>query len=290
MFPWVFGFTWQAGHLIFLGIFYSVAAVIFTTFIAAAKRSVRTIKSGGVDEISWHDDFAELPASTKVCRHTISGELQSRICPNGFDCRICQLHPELVLAKAASKHLTKAQKSSRGHDDAIFGLNMPTDRLYHRGHTWVKKGNDGTLTVGLDDFGRKIIGNPDAVDLPEIGTELEVNGTGWLFEKDGTMIRVLSPVEGKVIEIGNGESESSRDGKDFYLRVEPKNGIDLRHLLKGEEIRPWITREMERLESMLSSENVGLSLADGGELVSDLPKSYPEVDWDNVLGEVFLEP
>jgi hypothetical protein len=93
----------------------------------------------------------------------------------------------------------------------------------------------------------------------------------------------LSPVDGKVVAVGGSE-------KDFYLRVRPKNGIDLRHLLKGGEIYAWIMQEMERLEKMLSSEKIGLSLADGGELVNDLPKNYPEVDWDNVLGEMFLEP
>lgn len=191
---------------------------------------------------------------------------------------------------------------------------MPLDRLYHRGHTWVKKSHDGTLAIGIDDFAKRIIGKADTVVLPKIGSELEVNGTGWFVEKNGIKIRILSPVEGKVIELGNGEmanrrsgetenvpqrdpfgrgigeSENRRDGDDFYIRVKPKDGIDLRHLLKGAEIRAWIMREMERLETMLSSENVGISLADGGEMVNDLTKNYPEVDWDNVLGEMFLEP
>lgn len=283
MFPWVFGFTWQTGNLIFLGIFYSVVVVIFATFIIAARRSVKDLKLDNLDGLSWHTDFNELPASARVCRHVISGELQNRICPNGFDCRICDLHPKLVLAKAVSTNVAKVSKPSQGCDESIFGLDMPTDRMYHRGHTWVKKEYGGTLTIGLDDFGKRIIGKPDIVELPKIGADLEVNGTGWLFEKDGTKIRVLSPAEGKVIATGNGE-------KGFYLRVKPKDGIDLRHLLKGAEIRPWIMREMERLEEMLSSEKVGISLADGGELVNDLPKNYPEVDWDNILGEMFLEP
>ena len=100
MFPWVFGFTWQTGNLIFLGIFYSVVVVIFSTFVIATKRAAKNIESNEVDELSWHDAFADLPASAKVCRHVINGELQHRTCPNGFDCRICELHPELVLENA----------------------------------------------------------------------------------------------------------------------------------------------------------------------------------------------
>jgi hypothetical protein len=278
--------------LIFLGIFYSVVVVIFTTFIVATRRSSKNLKADHADEIAWHDDFVELPGSSKVCRHVISGELEHRVCPNGFDCRICELHPKLVLESAINPARVQIQKgptvstdfgNPRRVENSIFGLDMPTDRMYHRGHAWVKKEHDGTLTVGLDDFAKRIIGKPATVVLPKIGSELEVNGTGLLFEKDGAKIRVLSPAEGKVVATSNGD-------KDFYIRVKPRNGIDLRHLLKGDEIRPWIMREVERLEEMLSSEKVGVSLADGGELVNDLPKNYPEVDWDNVLGEVFLEP
>lgn len=280
MLPWVFGFTWQAGNLIFLGIFYSVVVVIITSFIVAASRSTNNLKPARVGEILWHDSFADLPSSSKVCRHVITGELQNRICPNGFDCRICDLHPKLVLESAITSARVPDIKKA---DNSIFGLNMPADRLYHRGHAWAKREHDGTLTVGLDDFAARVIGKPEKVELPKIGAEVEVNGTGWTFQKDGARIRVLSPVDGKVIAVGSGD-----DG--FYLRVKPGNGIDLRHLLKGTEIRPWIMREMERLEEMLSSEKVGLSLADGGELVNDLPKNYPAVNWDSTLGEMFLEP
>ncbi|HUI29908.1 MAG TPA: glycine cleavage system protein H [Candidatus Acidoferrales bacterium] len=278
MFPWVFGFKWQTGNLIFLGIFYSVVTVIFSTLIIAARRAIKNI-GGSRDfaSISWYEDFSELPAPAKVCRHVISGELEKRICPNAFDCRVCELHPGLLLEKAIPNgHKREIRNSS------ILGLNMPADRLYHRGHTWVKKEHDGTLTVGLDDFASKIIGTPDIIEFPKVGTKLEVNGTGWFFEKGGTRVRVLSPVEGKVISTGNGEN-------GFYIGVKPQNGIDLRHLLKGSEIGPWIMHEVERLETLLTIEKVGIIFADGGELENDLSKNYLEADWDKVLGEMFLE-
>jgi len=211
VFPWVFGFTWTTGNVIFLGIFYSVVVVIFTTFIIAARRTLTKIKAKHVDEIAWHSDFEDLPISAKTCRHVISGELDKRTCPNGFDCRVCDLHPKLVFANAIS---TKAQSGTSKNSQLMYGLNMPADRLYHRGHTWVKKEKDGTLSVGLDDFGRKVIGETEGVELPEIGSKLQVNGTGWYFKKADTKIRVLSPVEGNVIETGNG-------GKGFYLKVKP---------------------------------------------------------------------
>ena len=279
MFPWIFGFSWQPGSLIFLGIFYSVVVVVIATLIVAARRSEKNLQAGRASDISWRDEFAELPAPAKVCRHVFTGEVKDEICTIGFDCRNCELHSTLVLEKA----INPAKTDLDANGEPVFGLDMPTDRLYHRGHTWVKKERDGTLTVGLDSFAARIVGKPDLVALPKIGTRLRVNGTGWLIEKHGTKIRVLSPVEGKVIAVGSSE-------KDFYLRVKPEGEIDLRHLLKGAEIRTWIVHEVERLQAALAAENVGVSLTDGGELVNDLAKNYPKVNWDNVLGEVFLEP
>ncbi len=281
MFPWVYGFTWQTGNLVFLGIFYAIVAVIFATFIIATRRAAGNLgKSKDFAAISWHDGFAELPKAAKVCRHVMTGELENRVCPNGFDCRVCELHPKLVLERLLNSDRFPPPRNA---DAMPFGLNMPTDRFYHRGHAWVKKEKDGMLTVGLDDFGRRIIGKPDFVQLPKVGTRLEVNGPGWTFEKDGRKFRILSPVEGKVIG-------SAYDGNEYQLKVKPENGTDLRHLLKNEEIRPWIMREVERLESLLSNEKIGVSFADGGELVDNPSGNFPEVNWDNVLGEMFLEP
>jgi glycine cleavage system H lipoate-binding protein len=286
MLPWVYEFSWHIGNVVFLGIFYFVVIVLLASLISAVKRTVKSLdKRAEFAAISWHIDFDELPVSAKVCRHVIAGELQDRICPNGFDCRVCDLHAKIVLQNA----IDRREPSARTISESVFGLSVPNDRLYHRGHTWVKREHNGTLKVGLDDFATKILGKPDATIFPKVGAELKVNSAGWFLIKNGMKIRVLSPVDGKVIEINQAGNRSPLSSNDYYLRVKPVDGIDLRHLLRGREARLWIMREVERLEKALSSEKVGVSLADGGELVNDLPKIYPEINWDNVFWEIFLE-
>ncbi len=290
MLPWVYGFTWQTGNVIFLTAFYAVAAIIFATFGVAGARAIRDLRSNHIDEIKWHVDFNELPDFAKSCRHVFTGELNHRVCPNEFDCRTCKLHANLAMVS----RLTDASDSPESGNlrkvaNSIFGLDMPAGRLYHRGHTWVRKESDGTLAIGLDDFGERVVGGVAEPELPAIGTVVAVNGTGWFF-RSGTSggngelkVRVLSPVEGEVVAVGGRDS-------GFYLKVKPGNDCDLRHLLKGSEIRPWIMREIERLETLLTAGRMEVSLADGGELVEDLPANYPGVKWDGILGETFLEP
>ena len=163
------------------------------------------------------------------------------------------------------------------------GLEFPADRLYHRGHTWVHQENDGTLTIGLDDLARRVVGAPDAVNLPQPGEAIEKNGTAWSVERFGTKTRILSPVDGEVVAAGG-------PGQPFYLKVKPAGQFDDRHLLRGAEVGPWIASEIDRLQAAFTVSQVGPTMADGGTFTEDLPSASPETDWDAVWGEVFLHP
>jgi hypothetical protein len=157
--------------------------------------------------------------------------------------------------------------------------------MYHRGHTWARPEADGTVTVGLDDLGARLLGTPDGVDLPAPGSRVQTNGTAFRVHKREADVRVLSPVDGEVVETGGVD-------RGFFLRVKPLDGpIDMRHLLRGGEVKPWLMRELERLQLALTMEGASVpSLADGGVPVADIAAAYPTTDWDAVCGEMFLEP
>ncbi len=166
----------------------------------------------------------------------------------------------------------------------ICGMTFPLDRMYHRGHTWVRCESDGTVTVGLDELGSRLLGRPDQVVLPAAGSHVEVNGTALRIHKRGAEVRVLCPVDGEIIETGG-------PALGWYLKVRPAHAEDqaFRHLLRGAEIRPWLMRELERLQLTLTAEGASPTLADGGVPVADLAAAYPNADWDAVCGEMFLE-
>jgi len=282
MFPWNYGFHFGAASYIFLGAFYTVLIVVATTLLNALWRSSRDLTKGKVDDIRWHSDFQDLAAADRSCRHVLTGEFAKRKCPHAFDCRECATHAKLVAVHPA-------QAADAGAETDLFGMSFPLDRMYHRGHTWAHPEADGTVTVGLDDLGARLLGTPDAVDLPAIGSHVQVNGTAFRFRKREANIRVLSPVDGEVVQTGG-------IGGDFFLRVKPLAGssagkIDLRHLLRGSEVKPWLMRELERLQLALAMEGAtSPSLADGGVPVADIAAAYPRTDWDAVCGEMFLEP
>lgn len=273
MLPWVYEFHWTPFHITFLLVFFSVFVAVITTVVMAMRRTLEDERMNRFDAIVWHSNFDDLSPAMKVCRHQLIGDVQHRICDNGFDCGGCKVHAKLLLKKHPSPV----------HQFEVFGFTMPPYRLYHRGHTWVQQEHDGTYTIGIDDFGSRIIGKPFTVSLPPIGSRLSVNGQGLLVTKADASIRILSPIDGEVIDHGDAE-------KGWWLKIkatDPENGTA--HLLRDGEIRPWMMREMERLQMSFASAGVGATLADGGELVPDFHKHFPGADWDGVLGQMFLE-
>jgi glycine cleavage system H lipoate-binding protein len=273
MFPGVDGFHWTFGHIFFISVFLCVVTALAGVAIVSLARAGRDFRDGRGEAIRWAAEFSDLPRSDRTCRHALTGEAPDRICPNAFDCRACAEHPRFQARRRA--------RTTPANTGMLFGLSYPDHRYYHRGHTWVEEQPDGTLLVGLDSIGVSMIGEPDAVKLPGAGSALRVNGEGWRMWKDGLEVRVLSPVDGTVLQTGPQDN--------WYLRVKPRsNPADLRHLLRGEEVRAWIGKELERLQLAASTDIP--ALADGGVLVNDFLSELPVAARDVVLGEMFLEP
>jgi glycine cleavage system H lipoate-binding protein len=260
-------------RIVFMTAFYSVLTVIAGTLITALLRSRRSLVRNRAADLRWHSDFHDLPAADRVCRHVLTGEFASRECPNAFDCRRCETHAKLIARNPVAGADGEAE---------ICGMSFPLDRFYHRGHTWARLASDGTVEIGLDDLGRRLVGKPDGVDLPAPGTRIFANGMAFRVKKSSADVRVLAPVDGEVVETGGPDA-------GWYLRVQPSS-MNFIHLLRQSEVRPWVMREMERLQLALTAEGAAPALADGGVPVEDIPASDPRANWDAVYGEMFLEP
>jgi len=273
MFPGIDGFHWTVGHVVFLLLFFLVALTVMTTVASAAWRTAKDFRDHRAFEYCWKEDFSTLPAADRRCRHELAGRVISRTCDHQFDCRSCANYPHFAVLPA----------TGFGND---LGLDYPVDRFYHRGHTWVKPAEDGTVTIGLDALADHLIGDPDLFRMPQIGDTLDVNQIMWRIKKNGHEVLVRAPLEGTVISTADREN---RWTLRLRPRLDPQDPLTFRHLLRGPEVHGWVSRELERLQLQLRPHNTTPALADGGVLIRGLMDALPTSNWDAVLADTFLE-
>ncbi|MFO7609513.1 MAG: hypothetical protein R6X35_10000, partial [Candidatus Krumholzibacteriia bacterium] len=267
-------FHWDLGHVVFLGIFYSVLAVAACTLVYALHRWREDVRRHGADAAAWPETFAELPAERRRCRHAYDGAAPERICEHCFDCGTCAGHAEFAARAAGGEQAGPAVPA---------GLNLHPGRLYHRAHTWVEPHEDGTVTVGLDGLAARCLGRPDRVRLPEPGRVLRAGERATVLERGDLCARVPSPVGGTVVARGDV-------GRGVLYTVEPDDDPAWReNLLAGTAARVWMLRELEWLQEVLTPAGQEPALADGGVPVGDLVQACPDADWDDLWARVWLE-
>ncbi len=275
MFPWVYGFEWHAGYLIFLGVFFTVAVVVAGTVLVALWRSFTAVRKKHGGRIYWHTSFEELTPEERRCRHAITGELPEQCCDREFDCRGCRMHARLLYSEEGCARTAEPEQAE------VCGISVPLDRYYHRGHTWVREGEDGVLLVGIDDLGRRLLGSDGTVELPPPGTELRVNEPAFRVRRNGIETRILSPVDGTVEgHVGDGVA---------LIRVRPVPGFRTVHLLRGREAVSWMRHELDRLQMALAASCGAATLADGGAVAEDLGRCLRQREFDTACGLAFLD-
>lgn len=180
------------------------------------------------------------------------------------------------------------------HGLGISGwFHFPSDIFYHRGHTWAKVEN-GTVKVGIDDFAQKLIGRPETMEVPKVGERVDQGDVALRFKVDSKIVKMLSPVEGEVVEINESVLKDpeilTKDpyGEGWLFKVKSEDSKkSLRNLLDGILARVWIEDSVERLRDRMGSK-LGYVLQDGGVPVSGMARVIDEANWDRLLNEFFL--
>lgn len=272
MLPTAYEFHWDLGHLIFLGVFYGVITVVACTLALAFHNWRRDLRRRRAEQIGWHETMHDLPAERRHCRHEFTGSVAVRVCAREFDCAHCPDHASFAAEEAASCQAP-----------AATGLDLPANRLYHRGHTWVEPQADGTCKIGVDDLLQRCIGRPEHVVVPAVGCQLQAGGKGGVLERGDLRVRVTAPLDGEVVATGD-----FTDG--CLYQVKPAGDPPrLDHLLSGVEAQMWMTRELEALQRRLTPRGAAPVLADGGVPMGDLMTAYPDADWDGICGDLCLD-
>jgi glycine cleavage system H protein len=171
----------------------------------------------------------------------------------------------------------------------------PADRLFHRGHAWLKGGDDGLVTVGLDDFAAKLVGPLSRISLPAIGAPVGQGEQAWrLMAADGRSVDMLSPVDGTVVELNDALAASpdlaERDpyGGGWLMKVRPSRlRANRTNLMAGRAVHRWMEEAAASLGGPFAP-GLGALAQDGGAPVSGMARAIDPDRWDRLAATCLL--
>jgi len=171
----------------------------------------------------------------------------------------------------------------------------PADRLFHRGHAWLMGGNDGLVTVGLDDFAAKLVGPLSRVSLPAVGASVGQGEQAWrLTAADGRSVDMLSPVDGMVVELNPALAASpdlaERDpyGDGWLMKVRPSRlRANQINLMAGRAVHRWMEEAAAGLRGHFAP-GLGALAQDGGAPVAGMAKAIDPAGWDRLAATFLL--
>ncbi len=191
--------------------------------------------------------------------------------------------PALARAAEAAREAARA---------AAAWFTVPDKVWVHPGHSWARVESDGAVTVGLDDFARKLVGPLSRVELPAAGAQVAQGEAAVALGADSKKVAMLAPVDGTVVAVNRAASEPRHlddpYGEGWLYRVKPSRlNANLKQLLSGAAARRWLEETGESLAARLSPE-VGHVLQDGGAPVNGIAQAIDPAHWDEVARHYFL--
>ncbi len=81
--------------------------------------------------------------------------------------------------------------------------NIPGTLRYTAEHEWISIDDSDVVTVGITDYAQDALGDITFLELPEVGDELEAQGTFGVVESVKTFSDLYAPVAGTVVEVNS---------------------------------------------------------------------------------------
>jgi glycine cleavage system H protein len=125
----------------------------------------------------------------------------------------------------------------------------PEDSRYAKSHEYVHPEAGDTVVIGITDYAQKELGDVVFVELPAVGTELELGDEFGSIESVKAVSELFSPVTGEVIEINEALTDKPElvntdpygDGWMMKMRLSVPEEVD--EMMTAEEYEEYVEKE-----------------------------------------------
>ncbi len=126
---------------------------------------------------------------------------------------------------------------------------LPGDLLYTSEHEWLRRENDGSVTVGVTDHAQSALGDLVYVELPEVGQDVDSGGDMAVVESVKAASDVYAPIDGSIAavneELADDPEKINADpyGDGWIVRIQPKESIDESALMTPDTYQELLDQE-----------------------------------------------
>jgi len=114
---------------------------------------------------------------------------------------------------------------------------LPGDLLFTSEHEWLRREDDGSVTVGITEHAANALGDLVYVELPDVGQDVESGGEMAVVESVKAASDVYAPVSGSVAEVNDALADDPEKinadpyGDGWIVRIELSDALDEGDLL-----------------------------------------------------------
>lgn len=126
---------------------------------------------------------------------------------------------------------------------------LPGDLLYTNEHEWLRRDDDGNVTIGVTDHAQAALGDLVYVELPEVGQDVESGGDMAVVESVKAASDVYAPIDGTVLavneELADDPEKINADpyGDGWIVKLQPSGDIDEGELMTPDAYQNLLDEE-----------------------------------------------
>lgn len=123
---------------------------------------------------------------------------------------------------------------------------LPGDLLYTEEHEWLRREDDGSVTIGITDHAQSALGDLVYVELPEVGQDVDLAGEMAVVESVKAASDVYAPISGNILAVNEAlgddpekiNTDPYEDG--WIVRLQPADSIDEETLMTPDAYQQFI--------------------------------------------------
>ena len=125
----------------------------------------------------------------------------------------------------------------------------PSELYYAKTHEWVRREEDGTVTVGITEHAQDALGDVVYVETPEVGDSIAAGDQAGVVESVKAASDIYAPVTGEVVATNETledapetvNSDAFNDG--WFFKLQPEDMGELDALMSAEEYEHFCDEE-----------------------------------------------